>query len=247
MESFITQSETSKQILKSITLSTNLPVNTLIYGQVGVGKKTLASTVLPNTSTFCAKKLESYINSKTINLEEYNSLILHDIDQVLNMDEFLDNLKGIKLIATSLHNYPKFQEQFAIKLEIPPLKDREEDLKELTKRYIHEARIIYGSNINEKSLNIDLSQNAITLKRSIYKSIMLQSISKTDVMQNIQIFIEKELQNGKTYKELLELFEVPLLKAAKNIFKSQLKMAQNLSINRITLRKKIHQYFKDEI
>jgi DNA-binding protein Fis len=36
---------------------------------------------------------------------------------------------------------------------------------------------------------------------------------------------------------------VPLLKAAKTAFKSQLKMAEKLSINRITLRKKIHQYF----
>jgi DNA-binding protein Fis len=53
------------------------------------------------------------------------------------------------------------------------------------------------------------------------------------------------MEKTKTYKELLELFEIPLLQAAKKRFKSQVKMADNLDINRNTLRKKILQYGLD--
>jgi DNA-binding NtrC family response regulator len=243
MEKFIAQSEISKQILKSAKLSADLPVNTLIYGEVGVGKKLLALEILPNKTSIMAKELEKLINNKQINLEEYSSLIVHNIHQVINIDEFLENLKNIKLVATSLDNHTKYHNTFAIKLEIPSLEERKEDLDELITLYKKEAMNIYGSNINVDKINIDLSGNGITLKQSIYKSILLHSMSKNEMMQTLQSFIYRELHNGKTYKELLELFEVPLLKAAKEAFKSQLKMAEKLSINRITLRKKIHQYF----
>jgi DNA-binding NtrC family response regulator len=243
MEKFIAQSEISKQILKSAKLSADLPVNTLIYGELGVGKKLLAQEILPNATTIAAKELEKLINNKQINLQEHNAIIIHNIDKVINLEEFLENLKGVKLVATALDNHTKYHTSFAIKLEIPSLEDRQEDLDELIKNYKQEAMNIYGSTSNIENINIDLSGNGITLKQSIYKSILLQSMSKNEIMQTLQTFIGRELQNGKTYKELLELFEVPLLKAAKTAFKSQLKMAEKLSINRITLRKKIHQYF----
>ena len=38
MEKFIAISKISQQILKSAKLSADLPINTLIYGQIGVGK-----------------------------------------------------------------------------------------------------------------------------------------------------------------------------------------------------------------
>ena len=243
MDKFIARSEISKQILKSAKLSADLPVNILIYGEIGVGKKLLAKEILPNATAILAKELEKLINNNQINLEEYNCLIIYDIHQVININEFLENLKNIKLVATSLEIHEKYHNFFAIKLNIPSLENRKEDLDELIEKYKQEAIDIYRTNINIDKIDIDLSGNGVTLKQSIYKSVLLQSMSKSEIMKTLQGFLTRELQNGKNYKELLELFEVPLLKAAKEAFKSQLKMAEKLSINRITLRKKIHQYF----
>jgi DNA-binding protein Fis len=63
------------------------------------------------------------------------------------------------------------------------------------------------------------------------------------MLQAMENYITKNLENGATYRDLIKIFEIPLLKAAKKIYKSQLQMADKLEINRITLRKKIHHYF----
>ena len=244
MERFITKSDLSKQILKSAKLSTSLPVNTLIYGQIGVGKKLLSAEILPNSTAISAKELEKLIILKQVNLSEYTSLIIYDLHTVINIEEFLNNLKNIKLVATSLDKHEKFSTLFAIKIEIPPLENRKEDLEELISIYKKEALRIYKSNNNiQTDIDIDLSGNGITLKQSIYKSILLQSITKQEMMDTFETYLYNQVNNDKTYKELLELFEVPLLKASKKAFKSQLKMSQKLDINRITLRKKLHKYF----
>ena len=72
---------------------------------------------------------------------------------------------------------------------------------------------------------------------------MLKSLTDEDMKESLEYFILQKLKDNKDYKELLEIFEIPLLKAAKHQFKSQLQMATNLKINRITLRKKLDHYF----
>ena len=90
---------------------------------------------------------------------------------------------------------------------------------------------------------MDLTGNGITLKQSIYKSILLQSMNKYEVMDTLYDFFVRELKEERTYKTLLEVFEIPLLKASKKVYKSQLQTAKKLNINRITLRKKLNKYF----
>ncbi len=99
--------------------------------------------------------------------------------------------------------------------------------------------------IDEERLIIDLSQNARSLRRSIYQSVSVYSMNKDDIFTFIEQILSQKMEKTKTYKELLELFEIPLLQAAKKRFKSQVKMADNLDINRNTLRKKILQYGLD--
>ena len=245
MQRFITKSPSSIQILKSAKLSSSLPVNTLIYGEAGVGKKLIASEILVSSTAINAKELEKAIIDKQIDLKEFSSLIVYDIHLVINLDEFLESLKKIKLVATSLHKHEKYTTQFAIKIEIPSLDQRPEDLEEIIQTYIKEASNIYKSsnNFNKNEINIDLSGNGITLKQSIYKAILLKSITKQEMMDTFETYMYSQLQDGKTYKQLLEIFEIPLLKSAKKAFKSQLQMANKLVINRITLRKKLHKYF----
>jgi DNA-binding NtrC family response regulator len=243
MKKFIALSPSTKKILKVAKMSATLPVNVLITGEAGVGRKLLSSTISPDAQSFKAKELEKLINSNNIDLEQFNTLIVYDIHKVTNQQEFINKLKDIKVVATSFDIVDELNEYFAVKIEIPPLDTRVEDLDELTNIYIKEATKIYSLSILKKDIKRDLSGNGITLKQSIYKSILLKSISKKEMMDTLNNFFLRELKDGKNYKALLEVFEIPLLKASRKIFKSQLQMANNLKINRITLRKKLHKYF----
>jgi DNA-binding NtrC family response regulator len=243
MEHFIAVSPVSQKIYKIAQMSSSLPVNVLITGQTGVGRKLLANVALKDAQSFEANELEKLIIDQKINLNEYTSLIIYNINKVLNKNEFLEKLKNIKLVATGFYEKQDYTEKFAVKINITPLDKRPEDLKELTDMYIKEANKIYFLSNTPKKINIDLSGNGITLKQSIYKSILLQSINKADISNILFDYFTKEMKDEKTYKDLLPIFEIPLLKASKAIFKSQLKMSEKLKINRITLRKKLSKYF----
>ena len=64
-----------------------------------------------------------------------------------------------------------------------------------------------------------------------------------DINIALEKFISNKLESENTYKYFLKVIEIPLLNVAKEKFKSQLQMATKLNLNRITLRKKIEQYF----
>jgi DNA-binding protein Fis len=243
MEKFIAISPSSKKVLKIAQMSSSLPVDVIILGQAGVGRKLLAYEILPNTQVFEAKELEKLILDNKINLKEYNTIIIYDINKVLNKNEFLDNLQEIKIVATGFYEDQDYINRFAVKIEVLPLDKRKEDLEQLIKLYINEANKIYGTSKITNDIKFNLSENGITLKQSIYKSILLQSMSKQDIIDTLYKFFFQELKQGKNYKMLLEIFEIPLLNASKTIYKSQLKMSDKLKINRITLRKKLSKYF----
>ncbi|MBT3280238.1 MAG: sigma 54-interacting transcriptional regulator [Campylobacteraceae bacterium] len=243
MEKFISSSPSTKKILKVAQMSASLPVNVMIIGQSGVGKKLLAKEIDPEAHSFFARDLEKILIDKAINLEEHSVIIIYNIHTVLNKNEFIERLKGVKIIATTFDSIEEYNSEFAVKIEIPSLEQRPEDLDELIYKYIKEASNIYSSSISRDDIRIDLSGNGITLKQSIFKSILLKSISKPEMMDTLNDFCQRELKNGSDYKKLLEIFEIPLLKAARNVFKSQLQMATHLKINRITLRKKLNKYF----
>lgn len=243
MKKFIANSPSSKKILNIALMSSSLPVNVLIIGQKGVGKKLLCTKVLPNATYFDALVLEQALINQTINLDEYQELIVTNIDKVLNKKEFMEYLKNIKIVATCEFNPSEIDSSFAIKIDVPPLKERPEDLEELVNIYIKEASSIYGYEIDIEQIDMDLSQNGISLKRSIYKNLLLKSLKKEDIEQSLENYFLREFELNKDYKDLLEVFEIPLLNAAKVKYKSQVQMANHLNINRMTLRKKIDQYY----
>ncbi len=243
MENFISKSEASKKVLKIAQMSANLPVNVLILGQIGVGRKLLAKEILPTAQAYDARVFEQLIIEDKIDLKKLNQVILYDINKVLNKSQFLNYLNGIKIVATGFAGADEYFEQFAVKIDILPLEERAEDLEELITYYSNEAKKIYASNITSKDININLSGNGITLKQSIYKSILLKSITKQELKDTLEEFFIKEFKVERSYKQLLEIFEIPLLKASKKVYKSQLQMAKKLNINRITLRKKLNKYF----
>lgn len=239
---FIAQSESTKKILNIAKMSVNLPVNILIIGPSGVGKKLLANEILDNSPIFDGKILEESLINKTIHPETYKELIITNIDHVLNKKEFFSKLQNIKIIATSSFLLTEIEPEFAIKIDVPPLNERAEDLEELIQFYIKEAEETYDITIDTNDLCIDLSSNGISLKKSIFKNGFLKHMNDDDLQIGMKCFIQKKLKQDFSYKDLLQYFERPLLQAAKKEYKSQLKMATKLHINRITLRKKIDLY-----
>jgi len=245
MNKFITASEASKKVLSIAQMSANLPVNVLIIGETGVGKKKLAQEVFNEIPLFEAKKLEALIINKTINISEYSQIIVLHLELVLNKKQFIKSLEGIRIIATTRNIVSDMSSEFAIKINVLPLEDRQEDLEELTKIYIQEVEKIYNKDIDTTKIEINLSHNGISLKQSIYKSLSLSTLTDEEIMHGLEIFLLKKLDDGSDYQKLLKYFEVPLLNAAKIKYKSQSQMANHLNLNRNTLRKKINLYLGD--
>ena len=245
MEKFITHSEASKKILNIAQMSSSLPVNVLIIGEQGVGKTILSKHILHDSPIFDARVLEDMIIKNNFNKDEYSELIILNIDYALNKQEFMEKLNGIKIVATTSQSLYEIDTLFAIKIDIPPLSERPEDLKELIEVYIEKANKIYNAEVELKDIKIDLTQNGISLKKVIYKTVSSISMDDNEMMDSLEYFISKKLEENKEYRDLLKYFEIPLLKAAKEQYKSQLQMATRLNINRITLRKKLELYSKD--
>jgi len=244
MNSFISKSKETKNILQSALLAINLPVNILILGELGLGKKLLTKEILKDVQSFDAVLLEDLINNNKINLSHYNTLIIYDLHKVLNKNEFLFNCKDIKIIATTISDNQEYTNIFAVKIQMPTLNIKSEDFKYISQEYIKEAKeLSENTTIDINKIKYDLSLNGISLKKSIFKSIFNSSLNDNELMKSFEDFLFEEVKRDKTYKELLSLFEIPLLNASKKAFKSQLKISNQLGINRITLRKKLNQYF----
>ncbi|MCK9491138.1 MAG: sigma 54-interacting transcriptional regulator [Sulfurimonas sp.] len=245
MENFIALSLSSKKALHVAKMSVALPVNILILGEIGVGKKTLAQEILQNSQSYEATEIEKLILNKQIDIQSFKSLILYNIDALINKKQFFENLKTLRIIATASQNYKDDLNTFPIKIRLEPLSERKEDLEELISIYIKEANKIYYSNKTAHDVEIDISKNGISLKQSIYKSILLSSITKNDIMDILYKYFISDLKSrDRSYKDLLDIFEIPLLKAFKERYKSQVQMANHLCINRMTLRKKLNSYYK---
>jgi DNA-binding NtrC family response regulator len=245
MEKFITASPSSKSAELMLIQSAPLPVNILIFGDEGVGKKTLANSVFPTVSTFYAKNLEDDLRHKSIDISNEKTILLYDIDKANNVTQFIQNIldMNIKIIATAQKKKEIFEEVFLIRVDLLPLSQREEDTLLLKKHFTQEAKKLFLlDDVNAECINPNLEKNAISLKESVYRMILLNSLQKDQMMSIIEKFLYDYMDKYDDYKDLLEIFEIPMLKASKRRYSSQLKMAQKLNINRNTLRKKLNQY-----
>ena len=88
---------------------------------------------------------------------------------------------------------------------------------------------------------MDLSKNAVSLKRQILILSIFKDIGESDIMQLLYSYIVEKLGSGDDYKKFLHLYEAPLIRAGLKRFKSQLQLSEKLGLNRNTLRKKISQ------
>lgn len=243
MEDFIAESQNSKEILNSAKLLQSVNIHALIFGEIGVGKKTLAKYIVPNAPLFDARELQNDIVQNLTNIKK-DSIIIDKIENITNVDLLINWIEEneVRVIATTKASNlnPKLLELFSITLNIPALSQREDDLKLLTQKFSNEAsKVLRVDKIIPSKLMLNTTKNAHSLRKSIYFSYLFETIGEDEILMFLENYMLANLKGDNSYKDFLYLFEVPLLKAAKKKYKSQVQMAKHLGLNRITLRKKL--------
>ncbi|MCG3665882.1 helix-turn-helix domain-containing protein [Aliarcobacter butzleri] len=246
MQEYIALDSISKEILNSAKLLQSVEVNALILGENGVGKKSLAKYILPNSKIYEAKALQKDIIDNILTLQN-ESIIIDRVNEITNIDIFINWIEKnqIRVIATSQASNlnQKLKDLFIITLEIPPLKNRIEDTKALINKFSQEASsILEMPLVSPSKLITNISNNTHSLRKSIYFSYLFETIGENEILTFLEKYLSENLSKNSSYKDLLYIFEVPLLKAAIKKYKSQVQVAKHLDLNRITLRKKLEVY-----
>ena len=238
---FVTACASSAQAYKTATLLKTLNVNALISGEIGVGKKTLARYILSDAPMFDGKEYEDILSA----LQSTNEIIIINLENIPNLKIVLDLIveKSIRLIATAKSSfYSEYIDEIcSIKFDIPPLSQRAEDVKELIMVYADEASKLFDthSEIDIENFVPDLSMNSKSLRRQVMISSLFSDISENELMEIVQSYLLDKLGSNNDYRNFLHLYEVPLIRAGLDRFKSQLQLSDRLGLNRNTLRKKI--------
>lgn len=239
--SFIAQSNASKEVFKTATLLKTLTVNSLITGETGVGKKSLAAYILPNAPIIDALEYDELLRA----LKSNNQIIITNLQNSPNLTTIIDSLKNkdIMVVATAKYtmNNDLLDDFFSVKFSIPPLEERQEDVKELISLYSNEASSLFNvvNELNMENFVPDLSSNSHSLRRQVMINYLLQDIKDTELIDIIENFLFDKIGSNSDYRDFLYLYEVPLIKSGLKKFKSQLKLSDKLGLNRNTLRKKI--------
>ncbi|MBU1927475.1 Fis family transcriptional regulator [bacterium] len=238
---FVTASDASAQAFKTATLLKTLSVNSLITGESGVGKKSLAKYILPDAQIIDASDLDHIL----VSLENSREIIISNLENSPNLIRLIKAIQqnNVRIVATAKSSFSdeNIDDLFSLKFDIPPLSQRLEDVDVLVKSFIKEAALLFNSNekFDLKNFQPDLSQNSNSLRRQVMISYLLQDIKDVELMDIIDNYLYSRLGSNSDYRNFLYLYEVPLIRSGLRKFKSQLKLADKLGLNRNTLRKKI--------
>jgi DNA-binding NtrC family response regulator len=248
---FLTASSASLEAFKTANLLKGLSVSAIIIGARGTGKLTLARYILPHAPVIDASNLDELLDA----LEKHDAVIIHRIDDIANLKRFEETLYRTKtrIIATGGFRFSQEQLEniFSIRLSIPTLSERPEDIAILIDLFMREAQETFGKvdTIDMRDFSPDVSENALSLRRQVYLQCLLSSVAEDDLMSIMENFLLQKLGSNNDYRKFLHLYEVPLIRAGIKRFKSQLQLSDKLGLNRNTLRKKIteHALYKLEI
>ncbi|MCK9373831.1 MAG: Fis family transcriptional regulator [Sulfuricurvum sp.] len=241
---FLTASSASIEAFKTANLLKGLGVNAMIFGERGTGKLTLARYILPHAPVLDANNFDELLDA----IETNREVIIHRIDDVANLKRLIETILKYKtrVIATGGGRYTQEQldDIFTIRLALPPLSERDEDVHVLIEAFVKEARVTLGKSepFDLEDFVPDLSENAISLRRQVYLHYLIDAISENDLMGIMERFMVDKMGTSNDYRHFLHLYEVPLIRAGIKRFKSQLQLADKLGLNRNTLRKKIAEH-----
>lgn len=238
---FLTASAASSEAFKTANLLKGLGVNAVIFGERGTGKLTLARYILPHAPIIDASRFDELLDA----IETHREIIIHRLDDVANLKRLIEALQknSTRVVATAGFRYSQDQldEIFTIRLVLPPLSERSEDVAVLVDLFAKDAQQTLGKSdpFDLEGFIPDLSENAVSLRRQVYLHYLFDSIGESDLMGLIERYLYDKLGSNNDYRSFLHLYEVPLIRAGFKRFKSQLQLSERLGLNRNTLRKKI--------
>ncbi|WP_345978247.1 helix-turn-helix domain-containing protein [Sulfurimonas sp. HSL3-7] len=241
---FLATSRASTEAFKTANLLKTLSVNALIYGETATGKLTLARYILPNASIFSANDFEKLLEAVDTNSE----LIITHIENAPNLKRLIDTISASKARVIVTSNDSNLNEllhdSFSVRIYLPPLRERFEDVKPLLELFLQEANKIFGEEkpFEMPAYELDLSQNANSLRKQLFLHYSFTNINENELMAVIEEYLSDKLGSKNDYRNYLHLYEVPLIRAGLKQFKSQLQLAEKLGLNRNTLRKKIAEH-----
>lgn len=238
---FLGTSRASTEAFKTANLLKTLSVNALIYGETGTGKLTLARYILPNAPILNTHNFDELLEAINSNSE----LIITHVEEAPNLKRLTDAIAASKarVVVTSSDSVQNelLQEAFSVRIHLPPLSERLEDVRALLELFMQEANVIFG---DEKPFIMptyvfDLSKNAISLRKQLFLHYQFGNIAESDLMAIMEQYLSDKLGSKNDYRNYLHLYEVPLIRVGLKQFKSQLQLSDKLGLNRNTLRKKI--------
>jgi DNA-binding NtrC family response regulator len=241
---FLTASHASIEAFKTANLLKSLAINAMIMGERGTGKLTLARYILPHAPIIDATHFDELLDA----LEHHKEIIIHHLDTIANFKRLEEVAKrtGARIVATGGFRFgsEQLEELFSIRLHLPPLSERYEDVALLVDVFTKEAMETLGKQelVLDAKFIPDIGENSLSLRRQIYLYALLGGINERDVMGIMERFLEERMGGGNDYHSFLPLYEVPLIRAGLKKFKSQLQLADKLGLNRNTLRKKIAEH-----
>jgi DNA-binding protein Fis len=237
MENFNTSSPEINKIQKGLRLTKTLLVSSLIVGEKHTGKRTLIKNIFPDAFWIDARDIKEVKRA----LEIHQEVVLTNFDKSLPYHESDFYSKRVIAICDDPTIVKKEESLFSFVYLLPTLKDRPDDVKILAKRFINEAKEIMDSNVEVDIKELDISQNIKSLKKSIYKKVFSSSLDKNEIKSILYNYLYNALDEEHGYRELIDIFEEPLIRVGLKKYKSQLRLASILKINRNTLRKKIYE------
>jgi len=244
---FIAASKPLKEALKSANLLKTLKFNTLISGEIGTGRHTLAKVIMPDAPIIKGDDSELYTY-----IENSNELIVDGIENIELLSKFFQAVQKHEthIVAISYNSdvSSEYQSFFSVTIVLPPLHERPEDIKPLSDKFLEEACHLFGCkkplDFELNLRHLDISKNAISLRKSVYLHCLALQIGLNDILNLNETYLlqRMEEESDNIYRNELQLYEVPLIRAGMKKFKSQLKMSQAFGLNRNTLRKKINEW-----
>jgi len=239
---FLSNSPQIDNIVKGLTLTKSLFVSSLLFGEEYTGKRTLIKTLFPNTTYVDASNREEL----EIALENNNELVIYNFERLLNFESLNFQNKRIIAITNHIENSAKIEKKFAFIYKMPSLVERD-DLNLLIEYFQNEIQqnLMLNYPIELDYSKLDLTENIQSLKSSLYKKLIHKTLNSEEIKEILLNYLYEHMEGNNAYREHLSLYEVPLIEAGLKRYKSQLKLAHILGLNRNTLRKKIQEHGLD--
>ncbi len=244
---FIAESKSLKEALKSANLLKSLQFNTLISGEPGTGRHTLAAYMMPEAPVIHGDDPNLYKQ-----IENHEQIIIDRLDRVDSLSRISQTIqkRGTKVVAIveDISAVGAIESVFSVKIVLPPLAERREDIPLLAKKFADEVRTMFGEESSSDPFepdirSLDLSRNAFSLRRSVFLQYFAERMGEEELLLLNEAYLASRMNDGEDiYRRELFLYEVPLIRAGIKAYKSQLKMSHAFGLNRNTLRKKITEW-----